>query len=179
MQIQTIPTDVLERAKKIKLLLLDVDGVLSDGKLHYGNNGEEIKSFNSLDGHGIKMLSKSGVEVGIITGRKSEIVRRRAAELNINLLLQGREDKLNALKEICQEKHFEWDTIAHVGDDLPDLPLISQVGLGITVANGHWVVKQQAIWQTQAQGGEGAVREVCDMIMLAQGSFDQQLTPYL
>lgn len=170
---------IVERATQIRLLVLDVDGVLSDGKLYFSNSGEEIKSFNSLDGHGIKMLQNSGVDVAIITGRTSHIVEMRAKNLGIKYLLQGREDKLNALNELLTEHPVEYSQIAHMGDDYPDLPLIRRVGLGLTTANAHPVVKQYSHWCSQLNGGDGAVREACDMIMMAQGSFAPALQKYL
>ena len=179
MDINLVSPEVVAKAKAIKLLILDVDGVLSDGKLYFTNSGEEIKAFNSLDGHGIKMLQKSGVEVGIITGRTSHIVAQRAYNLGITLLLQGREDKLNALHELTQEKDIALEHIAHMGDDYPDLTVMRRVGLGLTPANGHWAVKQHSHWQSQYAGGEGAVREACDLIMLAQDTFEHALSAYL
>lgn len=174
-----IHPNILEKARNIRLLILDVDGVLSDGKLYFGNSGEEIKAFNSLDGHGIKMLQASGVDVAIITGRTSHIVAKRAENLGIKHLIQGREDKLNALKELQKELTFNNDQIAHMGDDYPDLPLIRRVGLGLAPANAHKIIKHYSHWQSQYNGGEGAVRDACDLIMLAQGSFDDALSPYL
>jgi 3-deoxy-D-manno-octulosonate 8-phosphate phosphatase (KDO 8-P phosphatase) len=171
--------ELMARAKKIRLLILDVDGVLSDGKLYFTNSGEEIKAFNSLDGHGIKMLQKSGVAVAIITGRTSYIVEKRAQDLGVQHLLQGREDKLNALQELLSHNAFTLDQIAHMGDDYPDLPLIRRVGLGLAPANAHSVIKQHSHWQSQHKGGEGAVREACDLLMTAQDSFNDALAPYL
>ncbi len=179
MNIDKIDNDVITRAKKIRLLILDVDGVLSDGKLYFSNNGDEIKAFNSLDGHGIKMLQNSGVSVAIITGRTSKIVEKRAENLGIKHLIQGREDKLNAMHELLANKNLHNEEIAHMGDDYPDLPLIRRVGLGLTTANAHWVIKQHSHWQSQYNGGEGAVREACDLIMCAQDSFDDALAPSL
>jgi 3-deoxy-D-manno-octulosonate 8-phosphate phosphatase (KDO 8-P phosphatase) len=178
MKLSDFPNKLVERAKKIRLLVLDVDGVLTDGKLYFTNTGDEIKAFSSLDGHGIKMLQKSGVTVAIITGRTSHILERRAEALGIEHLIQGREDKLEALEELRQTLPYDYEAIAHMGDDYPDLPLIRRVGLGLTVANAHWVLKQQAVWQSQFSGGNGAVREACDFIMMAQGSFDQALDAY-
>ncbi len=179
MKLTDIDNAIIDRARKIKLLILDVDGVLSDGKLFFTNAGEEIKAFNSLDGHGIKALQKSGVRVAIITGRTSHIVEKRAAALGITILIQGREDKLAALEEIRQKHPFELEEIAHMGDDHPDLPLIKCLGLGLSVNNAHWLVKEHAHWVSQCNGGEGAVREACDLIMLAQDTFDQSISPYL
>ena len=179
MKITEINASIINRARNIKLLVLDVDGVLTSGQLFFTNSGEEIKAFNSLDGHGIKMLQNSGVKVAIITGRTSHIVEKRAASLGINILVQGREDKLAALQEIRREHSFELQEIAHMGDDHPDLPLIKCLGLGISVDNAHWLVKQHAHWISQFKGGEGAVREACDLIMMAQGTFDDSLNAYM
>ena len=179
MTLTDIDTAIVERARKIKLLVLDVDGVLTNGQLFFTNAGEEIKAFNSLDGHGIKALQKTGVHVAIITGRTSKIVEQRAAALGITRLIQGREDKLAALEEIRQQHPFELEEIAHMGDDHPDLPLIRCLGLGLSVNNAHWLVKQHAHWTSQFNGGEGAVREACDLIMLAQKTFDDSVAPYV
>ncbi|ODS23880.1 phenylphosphate carboxylase subunit delta [Candidatus Endobugula sertula] len=179
MTLDDVDKDIISRAKKIKWLVLDVDGVLTDGKLYFSNNGDEIKAFNSLDGHGIKMLQNSGVTVAIITGRTSKIVQNRTHNLGIKHLIQGREDKLNALEELISAHNVNYEEIAHMGDDYPDLTLIRRVGLGLTAANSHWIVKEYSHWQSQFNGGEGAVREACDLIMLAQNTFDQALASYL
>ena len=171
--------DILDKAKAIKLLVLDVDGVLSDGRLYFSNSGDEIKAFSTLDGQGIKMLQRSGVEVAIITGRSSELVQRRASNLGITHLIQGREDKLTALNELIATVGVNYPEIAFLGDDLPDLAAIRKVKLGMTVANGHHFVVKHADWQTQARGGEGAVREACELIMRAQGSLRAALEAYL
>lgn len=171
--------DVQARARRIQLLILDVDGVLTDGKLYFGNNGEELKSFSTLDGHGVKLLQKSGVKVGIISGRKSDLVTRRARDLGIEIVIQGREDKWTALQEILAHDNITHENIAFMGDDWPDLTVMSRVGLALTVANAHISVIERAHWQSRFRGGEGAVREACDMIMQAQGSFDAALAPYI
>jgi 3-deoxy-D-manno-octulosonate 8-phosphate phosphatase (KDO 8-P phosphatase) len=162
-------------ASKIKLLLLDVDGVLTDGKIYFSNGGDEFKSFNTLDGHGIKMAMGAGIVVGIITGRKSEIVAKRAADLGITILVQGREDKGRALDEILAERPTPLNTICFVGDDFPDLQVMRKVGLSFTVANGHEDVKSQADAITTKPGGSGAVREITDYLLRAQGKYDQFL----
>jgi 3-deoxy-D-manno-octulosonate 8-phosphate phosphatase (KDO 8-P phosphatase) len=167
------------RASRIKLLLLDVDGVLTDGRLYFSNQGDEFKTFSTLDGHGIKMLQKSGVKVGIITGRTSNLVAKRASDLGIQILVQGREDKWDALQEILREHPAALEEIAFMGDDWPDLTVMCRVGLALTPANGHSSVVERSHWQSQARGGEGAVREACDMLMKAQNSFDNTLKPYL
>ena len=174
----TIPPKVVAAAKKIKLLLLDVDGVLTDGKLYYGNSGEEMKAFNIQDGLGIKLLQKGGVQVGIITGRMSKLLQRRANELGIDPLVQGREDKLTALNELLQNMHIDMDEIAFMGDDLTDLAVMRHAGLGITPANGSSTNAKQADWQTNTGGGQGAVREVAEMILDAQGKLQTILADY-
>ncbi|MGB0449019.1 MAG: KdsC family phosphatase [Porticoccaceae bacterium] len=165
-------------AKKIKLLLLDVDGVLTDGHLYYGNNGEELKAFDIQDGLGIKLLQRGGVQVGIITGRVSALLQRRADELGISPVVQGREDKLTALGELLENMDIQMDEIAFMGDDLPDLAVINRVGLGMTVANGSGTVAASALWQTSRCGGSGAVREAAEMILAAQGKLDAILASY-
>lgn len=169
----------LNKAKKIKLLVLDVDGVMTDGRLYIAGNGEEIKAFNCHDGHGIKMLLNSGVEIAMISGRQSPALEQRANELGIQYLYQGREDKINALNELLEVLDVSYEQIAHIGDDLPDLPIIRRVGLGMAVANAYPLVKEHAIWCTKAKGGEGAVREACDFIMAAQNTLVPALDKYL
>lgn len=179
MEISDFPTDIIARASKIRLLVLDVDGVLSDGKLMFSNSGDELKNFSTLDGQGIKMLQRCGIEVGIITGRRSQIVAKRMQDLGITRVIQGREDKLTALGELLVDSDIDHHEIAYMGDDLPDLAVIRSVGLGLTPQNGHWSVKAHAHWQTTLRGGEGAVREACDLILLAQNKLDDQLAAYL
>ncbi|TNE78279.1 MAG: HAD-IIIA family hydrolase [Gammaproteobacteria bacterium] len=169
----------IHRAKYVRLLLLDVDGVLTDGRLYYGNNGEELKAFNIQDGLGIKLLQKNGIQVGIITGRTSALLARRAAELGIKLVVQGREDKLVALNEMLENREYQMEEIAFLGDDLPDLAVIRRVGLGVAVANARPVIAQHAIWQTSAYGGHGAVRELAELLLDAQGKLESTLASYL
>jgi 3-deoxy-D-manno-octulosonate 8-phosphate phosphatase (KDO 8-P phosphatase) len=171
--------EVIQKAKKIRLLALDVDGVLTDGRLYFSNDGTELKAFNTLDGHGIKLLRKSGVEVAIITGRTSELVARRAKDLGIAQLVQGREDKLVALQELLENNALDLDAIGFMGDDYPDLTVMRRVGLAMTVSGALPIIAENAHWQSQYRGGEGAVREACDMIMQAQGTYQQALAPYL
>jgi 3-deoxy-D-manno-octulosonate 8-phosphate phosphatase (KDO 8-P phosphatase) len=175
-------TDVfthLDRAKKVKLLLLDVDGVLTDGKLYFSDSGNEIKAFNILDGFGIKMLQEFGVQVGIITGRKSELVARRAVDLGIDIVVQGSDDKGVAADEIRSKHGLAWEQVAFMGDDYPDLVVMCRCGLALTVSNAHRAVAARAHWQTKKNGGEGAVREACDMILQAQGAYESALEKYL
>ena len=167
------------RASALRLLALDVDGVLTDGRLYYGNDGEELKAFNIKDGVGLKLLQQAGVAVAIITGRRSQIVERRATELGIAHVVQGREDKRAALEELCASLDLALSQCAYMGDDLPDLPALRFAGLGITVPNGYWLVQQHADYCTRSQGGQGAVREACDLLLWAQGHLDNTLAPYL
>ncbi|MCW8194377.1 HAD hydrolase family protein [Proteobacteria bacterium 005FR1] len=171
--------ELAARARRIKLLLLDVDGVLTDGRLYFGNNGEELKAFHILDGHGIKQLQTSGVKVGIITGRESALVVRRARELSVEILIQKSPDKVISLQQVASDEGLQLEQIAFMGDDYPDLPVIRRVGLGLTVANGHPEVRAHAHWQSRRSGGDGAVREACDMIMQAQGTYEAALQKYL
>ncbi len=169
----------LERLRQIRLLALDVDGVLSDGKLYYGNNGEELKCFSILDGLGIKLLQDSGITVAIITGRSSNIVARRAQELGIKHLIQGREDKAIALAELLDITGVGLQQTAYMGDDLPDLSAIILSGFGATVVNGHAVVKQYADWVSSCRGGEGAVRELADVLLAANGKLTQSIEAFV
>jgi 3-deoxy-D-manno-octulosonate 8-phosphate phosphatase (KDO 8-P phosphatase) len=165
-------TTVLERAAKIKLLICDVDGVLTDGRIYLTDFGEEkeLKVLHIHDGLGLKLLLNAGIEVAIISGRKSNLLPQRLEKiLGIKYLYLGYEDKLPVLKELLTKLSLSPEQVAHIGDDLPDLPLIHSVGLGIAVANAMPVVKQSAHWMTQANGGCGAVREVCELILNAQG----------
>jgi len=165
-------------AASIKMLLLDVDGVLTDGKLYFGNNGEELKAFNIYDGLGIKFLQRNGVQVGIVTGRTSQLVARRAADLGIKIVVQGREDKLVAIHELQKQHAISLAEIAYMGDDLPDLTAIQHVGLGMTVANASSIIKKQAKWTSQYTSGNGAVREACELILAAQGSLEKIVQQY-
>ncbi len=175
----SLDTALIQRAAKIKLLLLDVDGVLTDGKLYFTSDGIQIKAFHTLDGHGIKMLMRSGVEVGIISGRDNPAVTRRAEELGIKLLIQGREDKFTALEELLREFSCPLENIAYMGDDYPDLLVMTRVGLALSVPNAAEGVRRHARWLSDKCGGEGAVREACDMIMKAQDTYEDALAAYI
>lgn len=170
---------VIEKARHITLLAMDVDGVLTDGSLYFGNSGEEMKAFSILDGLGIKLLRDAGIRPALITGRSSDLVARRAKELSIEIIYQGREDKATALEELRNDLALNYRDIAYVGDDLPDLGAIRAAGLGITVANGHHFVARHADWQTRAAGGKGAVREIAELILMAQGKLNAALESYL
>lgn len=176
---QTSLIKVTEKAKKLKLLILDVDGVLTDGKLFFDNQGNEYKSFHARDGHGIKLLRQTGVEVAVISGRKSDSVTLRMKNLGIEHVYQGYENKRAAFNEIIEKIGITPEQAAHVGDDLLDLPIMIRVGLAIAVYDANFAVKQRADWCTTLPGGHGAVREVCDFIMQAQGRFDEIVNAYL
>ncbi len=163
-------------AKAIRLVVFDVDGVLTDGRLHYRDDGGEYKSFHVRDGLGIKMLQRAGIQVAIITGRRSPSVVRRATELGIAHLIQGREDKLEALRSLVAHNFPQWtqdmEAIAYMGDDLPDLPAMLAVGLGMTVADAATAVAARADWRASLPGGAGAAREAAEFILRAQGRED-------
>lgn len=152
----------MSQFKNLQLLALDVDGVLSDGRLYYTDQGEEFKSFNIRDGLGIKLLQRAGITVAIITGRTSAMVAKRAAELGIAHVVQGREDKLEALQELCRNLQIDLSNVAYMGDDLPDRKAIMAVGLGATVADAASDVAAIADWQSRLPGGQGAVRELAE-----------------
>lgn len=170
---------ILEKLKSVKLLVMDVDGILTDGTLSFLADGTEVKTFSILDGLGLKLLMQQGVETGIITGRSSPQVEMRAKSLGINYTQQGREDKLSALTELWKRTGYGPENTAYIGDDLPDLAAIRACVFGATVPNGHWYVKQHADWISQTTGGKGAVRELCDHILKAQGFLEHALEAYL
>jgi 3-deoxy-D-manno-octulosonate 8-phosphate phosphatase (KDO 8-P phosphatase) len=171
--------DILDKAKKIRLVVFDVDGVLTDGSLFLGDDGQEYKAFKSLDGHGMKMLQRTGVEIGIITGRTSKVVSMRMDSLNVQHVYQGQLEKLPAYETLKKDLGLEDDQIAYVGDDVVDLPIMRQVGLAIAVQDAHRLVRQHAHWQTPSGGGHGAAREVCELVMEAQGNLEHSLQGYL
>jgi 3-deoxy-D-manno-octulosonate 8-phosphate phosphatase (KDO 8-P phosphatase) len=166
------------RASRVKLLVLDVDGVLTDGTLYFSAAGEELKAFNIQDGLGIKMLRNGGVETAIITGRRSPAVQRRAENIGICRVQQGAEDKLAAFSQLLHEVALPAEQVACVGDDLPDLPLLRRCGLSAAVPDAPSYVRAAAHFVTAAGGGRGAVREVCELILDAQGSLEAQLAAY-
>ncbi len=171
--------EITQKAKQLKLLILDVDGVLTDGRLFFDNDGGEYKSFHARDGHGIKLLRQTGVEVAVISGRKSPSVALRMKALGIQYVYQGHEHKIAAFNEIIEAMGIKPEQAAHMGDDLLDLPIMVRVGLSIAVNDANDSVKEYADWCTKTPGGLGAVREVCDFIMQAQGTFDDVLKRYM
>ncbi|MGD8998828.1 MAG: 3-deoxy-manno-octulosonate-8-phosphatase KdsC [Granulosicoccaceae bacterium] len=171
--------DILERAARIKMVVFDVDGVLTDGSLFLGDDGLEYKAFHSRDGHGMKMLKKCGVEIGIITGRTSKVVEYRMQSLGVEHVYQGQLDKRVGFQDLLQKTGLSAEDIAYVGDDIVDLPVMVQVGLAIAVADAHPLVLKHAHWQTSKGGGQGAGRDVCEMLMEARGCLDETLQAYL
>ena len=169
----------LSRAKLIRMVAFDVDGVMTDGGLFVSDSGEEFKRFNSLDGHGIKMLRASGVEVAIITGRTSRCVERRAENLGIEHVYQGVERKLDAMVDLLDKLKLSRDTAAYMGDDVVDLCVMRHVGLSISVPESPQLVREHSNYVTKRSGGHGAVREACEMIMSAHGTLNAQLARYL
>jgi len=168
----------IERAARIKVMIFDVDGVLTDGSLTYGPDGEVTKTFNVLDGLGIQMLNKSGVQTAIISARLSPIVVRRAADLGISHVYQGNHDKRIGFANLLEATGFTADQCGYIGDDVIDLPLFARVGFAVAVPSGHPDVQHRAHYVTKNGGGRGAVREICDLVMRAQGTYDQALAPY-
>jgi 3-deoxy-D-manno-octulosonate 8-phosphate phosphatase (KDO 8-P phosphatase) len=171
--------DVYLRARPIRLAIFDVDGVLTDGGLHYSDSGEETKVFDVRDGHGMKMLQASGVALAIITSRQSTCVARRAQNLGIDLLFQGVDQKLSAFRALTAKLALEPVACAYMGDDWVDLPVLTRCGLALSVPEAPAVVRQRVHYVTHANGGRGAVREACELIMQAQGTFESRLSDFL
>ena len=171
--------EINERAAGIRLVIFDVDGVLTDGSLFIDADGRELKAFHSRDGHGMKLLQASGVDIGVITGRTSEVVEHRMRSLGIEHVYQGQQEKLPAFLDLVDKLGLDPEQIAYVGDDVVDLPIMRRVGLAIAVQDAHALVCQYAHWQTMLPGGHGAAREVCELIMAAQGSLDACMQQYI
>lgn len=172
-------TEALERAANVKLVAFDVDGVLTDGGLYIGDNGVEYKAFYSRDGHGLRMLMDSGIAVGIITGRQSQLVSNRMDSLGVKYVYQGRREKRPAFELLLEDTGLSSEQVAFVGDDVMDLPVMLRAGLAVAVADAHPLVIAHAHWQTPNPGGRGAVRDVCELLMRAHGSLDAVLRAYL
>jgi 3-deoxy-D-manno-octulosonate 8-phosphate phosphatase (KDO 8-P phosphatase) len=169
---------LLDRAKDVRMLILDVDGVMTDGSIVLDNNGNELKAFHVRDGHGIKMLQKAGIEIAIITGRTSAVVDRRAAELGILHVYQGALNKAIAYEDLRVTTGIPAGSVACIGDDIVDIPLLRRVALPVAVADATEETKEAAVFITKACGGRGAVREVCDLILKATGKWDKLLDAY-
>lgn len=169
---------ITEKARNIKLLILDVDGVLTDGKVVYADSGEELKFFNVKDGHGIKLLVRAGIDVAIITGRYSKAVENRAADLGIKMVFQKALNKIEAYEEILRIKDLTDSEVSAVGDDLPDLPVLRRCGLSFAVPGSVEEVKEEVDCITKREGGMGAVREACEIILRAQGLWEKVTARY-
>jgi 3-deoxy-D-manno-octulosonate 8-phosphate phosphatase (KDO 8-P phosphatase) len=170
--------ELLVRARAVKLLLFDVDGVLTDGSLFLDNHGEEYKAFSSRDGHGLKMLQRNGVAIGIITGRNSQIVTHRTRELGITHVRQGCADKFPVYEQLIAELNLKPEQVGFVGDDVVDLPIMLRVGFAVSPQDGHFLVKRHAHWVTPSSGGRGAGRDVCELLMLAQDTYAAEMQRY-
>ena len=171
-------SEPLEKLKHVQLLLLDVDGVLTNGSIIYNDAGRETKIFNAKDGFGLKLVMQAGIKVGLVTGRSSKALRHRCDNLGIPYLFDGIADKAFMLEKIAAQTGVSPENAAFVGDDLPDLPIMKRTGLSIAVADAHEIVRQKADWTTQAPGGHGAVREVCEALLRAQGLWGQIIARY-
>jgi 3-deoxy-D-manno-octulosonate 8-phosphate phosphatase (KDO 8-P phosphatase) len=171
--------DILDKARKIELVIFDVDGVMTDGSLFMGDDGQEYKAFNSLDGHGMRMLQEGGINAAVITGRQSKVVEHRMHDLGISRVYQGYRDKIPAFEALMKDVGLTTEQVAYVGDDVVDLPIMTRVGFAIAVQDAHPYVKKHAHWITQNNGGQGAVRDVCELILEARGLLSQTLESYL
>lgn len=170
---------ISDKLRKIKLLILDVDGVLTDGRIILTNHGDEVKSFNVKDGLGIKLLQKIGIEVAIITGKQSELVHKRFTALGVSHIYQNQPNKISAYQDLLSKLEMSEDQVAYIGDDLPDLSLMNKVGVSVTVNDGHYLVKDQANICLSMNGGHGAVREFADMIYQACQFTEQLVFDYI
>ncbi|MDA0120662.1 3-deoxy-manno-octulosonate-8-phosphatase KdsC [Vibrio sp. T11.5] len=167
-----VEQNTLNIAKEIRLLICDVDGVFSDGLIYMGNDGEELKTFHTRDGYGVKSLMNAGIKIAIITGRQSRIVENRMNALGISLIYQGQDDKVKAYQDICSKLNIAPEHTGYIGDDLIDWPVMEKVALKVCVADGHPLLAQRANYVTSIRGGHGAVREVCDLILQARNELD-------
>lgn len=170
--------DILGRAEKIDVLVLDVDGVLTDGSIIMDDRGRESKHFNVRDGHGIKMLLRMGIKVIFLTGRTSRVVSHRAIDLGVSEVYQGARDKVGVFENMTLEKGIDTERVAYMGDDIVDVPLFARVGLSIAVADACVEAKRAAHYVTENKGGRGAVREVCELLLRAQGKWQKAVARY-
>lgn len=164
-----VAPEVQKRARAVRMMVFDVDGILTDGSLWFGEQGETFKPFNALDGHGLRLLREQGVRVAWLSGRNSPITARRAAELGIAPVLQGIHDKISAIEELARESGLSMSDIGYMGDDIIDMQVLRRVGFAASVPNAPFYVSQSAHWVSKVAGGHGAVRECCDLILAAQG----------
>lgn len=174
-----MPDTILEIARKILLVILDVDGVLTDGTLAYTESGEQVKNFNAKDGFGIRMLQETGIQVAVITARQSPPLAKRMADLNIEHFYTGYDNKIEAFHMLLQKLKINKNNIAYVGDDILDLPVMREVGLPIAVGDAHFYTKESALWTTKAPGGHGAVREVSDALVSCRKNLREAYDQFL
>lgn len=172
-------TEIQNKAAQVRLMIFDVDGILTDGSLHFGPEGEMMKTFNVLDGQGIKLLQQAGIATAIISARQSAIVSKRASDLGITHVMQGIHDKKSAFLQLTRELGVAHEHCGFIGDDVIDLPILLRVGFAASVPNGHQEVRTRVDYITQASGGRGAAREVCDLILKAQNKYAAALAPFL
>jgi len=177
--LQQYPENIVKKAAKIKLLILDVDGVMTDNKLYYQDNGEEIKTFYTRDGHGMVMLQKSGIEIAIITGRKSKLVSKRMADLKVKHVHQGVPDKLPTFMSMAEDLSLNLEEVAYIGDDILDLPILKRVGLAVCPRDADKEVKPRVDLISEFNGGQGCVREICELLMKSQDLWQQHMDFYL
>lgn len=173
-----VPSAHRERLRAIRLLALDVDGVLTDGGLFYGDDGQEYKRFQSRDGHGLKMLMATGITVAVITSRTSQVVAHRMSDLGIDHVYQGVQEKRDTCEQLLAAQGLTFEATAFIGDDVVDLPILSRAGFSIAPADAHGAVRDAVQWVASQAGGFGAVREACDLIMAAQDNLESQLAKY-
>ncbi|GLS83398.1 3-deoxy-manno-octulosonate-8-phosphatase KdsC [Paraferrimonas haliotis] len=167
-----VTDEVWNAASQVKLLICDVDGVFSDGRIYLGNSGEELKAFHTRDGYGVKALQSANIIVAVITGRKSTLVQQRMTALGIEHIYQGIEDKISVYQNLISELKLRREQVAYIGDDLVDLPVMQEVGLSVAVNDAHPIVRQHCLFTTSINGGHGAVRELADLILLSQNKLD-------
>jgi 3-deoxy-D-manno-octulosonate 8-phosphate phosphatase (KDO 8-P phosphatase) len=175
---QAIDKKLAEKIKAVTILIMDVDGVLTDGRIIIDDLGNETKNFNVKDGHGLKMLMRSGIEVILMTGRTSKVVEHRARDLGIEEVHQGAKNKIEILEKILRSKKVSGETIAYMGDDLVDIPVFNRVGFSVAVADASEHAKRSADYVTDHKGGKGAVREVCEVILMIQGNWETAVARY-
>ena len=170
---------LIERTSKVKLMVFDCDGVLTDGRLYINDEGEETRAFHVLDGHGIQMLRATGVETALISGRVSKAIETRAEAIGIDHVFQGVEDKLAVFRQLLEKLGLSADQTGYMGDDIVDIPVMRRCGLSVAVPDSPILVREAAHYVTTSRGGRGAARELCEFIMQIQGTYDRQLARYL
>lgn len=171
--------DVLQRVRQLRLMAFDIDGIMTDGRLYMTESGEEMKAFHTLDGQGLKLLMESGVEVALLTARRSTIVERRSSELGIRMLRQGLSDKLAAIREIQSDLDISMDQSGYAGDDIVDLPILSRCGFSATVPDAPESIRSRVHYVTRKRGGMGAVREICELVLKSQGNLENAINQFL